>query len=787
MAHGVRHRTVVAAALAALLLAALLPSVRTARAATTYPDIVSQPAEIQDAIRYVSDKGYMNGDADGNFCPDDPVTRIDYARAVVKVFDLSDEPVDQSYKFTDLDPNSSDYRVASIATRHRLLCPYADGSYRPYEQANTVNVLSGISLGLGLEPQAKLLNGLYPRGPVYEGLLIIAHDLHIVYKNTHAWPSKGYPRGELAYSLQKSDPADDSRVDYVREEFNWLHCQQPLVGAKRQTAMDAAFSKIGYPYVWGGESDEEGGYDCSGLTYFVLHDNLGYPMMRVADDQARDTRYPNVGRQELLAGDPIFFYSNPTGDPSAYIGHAGMYIGNGMFIHSTGSNSGVSVDQLTGYWADHLAWGKRVISEPEPDSFDTYMLLMNPGQTAATARLTYMLTTGSTYSQDVALQPFSRETVKVDNMLTNQEFSTQVEAKTGSIVAERSMYFRYRGKYPGGHDSPGVTAPALTWYLPEGCTAWGFDTFILVQNPGAQPSQVTMTYMMDNGTTKDQSFTVQPNSRYTVAVDEVPGMDAAQFSTRVVASKPVIVERSMYFDYKGIKEGHNSTATSELKPDWYFAEGYTGGKFDTYFLVMNPNDAAADAKITLMSPDGQSADVAIPIAGHARKTLYVNEVPGWNNREFSAVVHSNVPVAAERAMYFVYNGITGGHDAMGCSAPSKTFYLAEGYTGPGFDSYVLLLNPNATAATANVRFMLNGGKFVDAQYAVPARSRFTIPLNKQEGLSSTDVSTMVSSDLPLVAERSVYFDYEGRQGGSCGPGVPAPAAKWYFAEGYTGP
>jgi hypothetical protein len=124
---------------------------------------------------------------------------------------------------------------------------------------------------------------------------------------------------------------------------------------------------------------------------------------------------------------------------------------------------------------------------------------------------------------------------------------------------------------------------------------------------------------------------------------------------------------------------------------------------------------------------------------------------------------------------------------MGCSAPSKTFYLAEGYTGPGFDSYVLLLNPNATAATANVRFMLNGGKFVDAQYAVPARSRFTIPLNKQEGLSSTDVSTMVSSDLPLVAERSVYFDYEGRQGGSCGPGVPAPAAKWYFAEGYTGP
>lgn len=787
MSHQLSYRSAVVASLAALVLLALMPPTPFARAATPYPDIGHQTAEIQDAIQYASDNGYMNGAADGNFYPDAPVSRIDYARAVVKLFKLVDEQPDPSLEFTDLDEKSDDYKFANIATKHGLLCPYPVGSYRPTEQANTLNVLCGLAKGLGLDFQGRLLNGLYPRGPADEGLMIIAHDLHLRYRNTRAWPSRGYPRGELAYSLKCTDDVEDWRLDYVRESFDWLHCQQPLVGPKRQEAMDAAFSKIGYPYVWGGESDAEGGYDCSGLVYFVLDTTLGYPMQRVADDQARDTRYPAVGRKEFLAGDPIFFYENPTGDTKAYIGHAGMYIGNGMFIHSTGSNAGVSVDLLTGYWGDHLAWGKRVMSEPERESFDTYVLLMNPGQTAANAKLTYMLPSGSSYSNDVTLQPNTRETVKVDDTLVNQEFSTRVDVKSGNVVAERSMYFRYLDKYSGGHDSPGVAAPAQAWYLPEGCTAFGFDTFVLVQNPGPQPARVTLTYMKDDGTTKDQAITVQPASRYTVAVDEVPGMEQAQFSTRVAASKPVIVERSMYFDYKGIKEGHNSPATSELKQEWYFAEGYTGGKFDTYILVMNPNDTRADVTLTLMSPLGEAADVPVALAPHSRKTVSINGIPGWNPKEFSAVVRSNLPVAAERSMYFVYDGKTGGHDAMGCAAPSKTWYLAEGYTGPGFDTYVLLFNPNTVAATANVRYMLNGGRFVDVQYPIPARSRYTIAVNKQPGLENADVSTMVSSDQPLVAERSIYFDYSGRQGGSCGPGVTAPAPEWYFAEGYTGP
>jgi len=85
-----------------------------------------------------------------------------------------------------------------------------------------------------------------------------------------------------------------------------------------------------------------------------------------------------------------------------------------------------------------------------------------------------------------------------------------------------------------------------------------------------------------------------------------------------------------------------------------------------------------------------------------------------------------------------------------------------------------------------VRFAKNGGGFVDKVYRVAPESRFTIMENKVKGLENSEVSASVSSTLPVVVERSMYFKYDGRSGGSCEHGVSAPSPRWYFAEGYTG-
>jgi hypothetical protein len=137
-------------------------------------------------------------------------------------------------------------------------------------------------------------------------------------------------------------------------------------------------------------------------------------------------------------------------------------------------------------------------------------------------------------------------------------------------------------------------------------------------------------------------------------------------------------------------------------------------------------------------------------------------------------------------MYFTYEGITGGHDALGSPAPATEWYLAEGYTSGEFDTFITVLNPGDEDADLLVRFMLNGGRFLDRMYRVPAHSRFTLPVDEQPGLASEEVAAVMACSRPVVVERSMYFRYAGKPGGSCAPAVRGPAQTWYFAEGYTG-
>jgi hypothetical protein len=774
----------IAVAIAAVLLACGAVAMPPRAAAAAYPDISGQPAEIQQAIEYVSTRGLMGGGPDGSFHPTDPVTRIDYAIATVRLFKRSAEDPDPAIVFSDLSNKDANFKYANLAVKHGYMCAFPDGSFKAREPMYTAGALVGLVAGLELGQSAEAAKALWSNSPAYTGYSIAAHDLHLKYRDTRVWPTAVYPRGEMAYSLQKTDQPDSWRPDYVSGTFKWPECQQPLAGPQRERALTAAFSKIGYPYVWGGESDSEGGYDCSGLTYYVLESVLGRPMMRVADDQAKDGRYPALSIEELLPGDPIFFYKDPA--TSTYVGHAGMYIGRGLFIHSTGSNAGVSVDALTGYYKEHFCCGKRVLPEGEPESFDTYFLLANPGDTPAGADLTYMLKDGRQVVQSVTLEPNSRKTVRMDDTLVNQEASTRVDATRGLVVAERSMYFKYRGQYPGGHTSAGATGPSTEWYLAEGCTAYGFDTYILVQNPNKEAARVTMDFLRTDGRTQQLVFQVAPQSRYTVPVDSIAGMEASEFSTHVTATKGVVVERSMYFDYGGIKEGSSAGGVTSLSAEWFFAEGYTGGGFDTFILLANPGGTTAHATLSLESEGTDRSDVYVEVAPHSRRTIQVDKIKGWESRAFSVRVRADCMIASERAMYFNYNGVTGGHDSFGSPVLSDRWFLAEGYTAGDFDTYILVSNPNRIAADVSVRFLLRGGRYIDKAYRLAGESRYTIAVDKIKGLEAEEVSASVTSTVPVVVERSMYFRYLGKKGGSCERAVTGPAAKWYFAEGYSG-
>lgn len=118
---------------------------------------------------------------------------------------------------------------------------------------------------------------------------------------------------------------------------------------------------MGTPYRYGGTSQRTG-FDCSGF--------IGFLFSKEGIDLPRSTREmikleaPLVARNELEPGDLIFFNNRGRGQVS----HAGIYMGDNRFIHSSSTRSGgVRVDRLdVGYWKDSYLQAKRVLPQDTP-------------------------------------------------------------------------------------------------------------------------------------------------------------------------------------------------------------------------------------------------------------------------------------------------------------------------------------------------------------------------------------------------------------------------------------
>lgn len=153
----------------------------------------------------------------------------------------------------------------------------------------------------------------------------------------------------------------------------------PTVNDWQRRILAVAFSKIGMPYIWGGTSDgpevdfgvsARGGYDCSGFVWRV-YKLQSYPSEgALASTIAGRTTYtmsvevPRSARisfKKLQPADVIFFGSNGSHSKGSEIFHTAIYVGNGWFIQS--SDSGVALAQLSGWYRQRFAWGRRPLQE----------------------------------------------------------------------------------------------------------------------------------------------------------------------------------------------------------------------------------------------------------------------------------------------------------------------------------------------------------------------------------------------------------------------------------------
>jgi hypothetical protein len=85
--------------------------------------------------------------------------------------------------------------------------------------------------------------------------------------------------------------------------------------------------------------------------------------------------------------------------------------------------------------------------------------------------------------------------------------------------------------------------------MAEGSTAGGFETWVLVQNPGDEIATVKLTYMTDRGAVEGPTIQLAPKSRQTVSVDKT--VHSFNVSSMVTSDRPVIAERAVYKRTRG--------------------------------------------------------------------------------------------------------------------------------------------------------------------------------------------------------------------------------------------
>jgi cell wall-associated NlpC family hydrolase len=205
-----------------------------------------------------------------------------------------------------------------------------------------------------------------------------------------------HPAAQDFLELRPQDPATRAEAAYSAAQIlgfgelddSWQIAQVktlaadfalPELNSWQQQILKVAFSKIGMPYVWGGTNDNtetnfgvtaRGGYDCSGFVWRVYKLQsypgegslastiVGRTTYQMSVEVPRSKR---IGFKKLQSADVIFFGSKGTKSKGSQVFHTGIYVGNGWFIQS--SDEGVALAQLTGYYKQRFAWGRRPLRE----------------------------------------------------------------------------------------------------------------------------------------------------------------------------------------------------------------------------------------------------------------------------------------------------------------------------------------------------------------------------------------------------------------------------------------
>ena len=312
----------------------------------------------QPQIKTVVEAGLL-ADSVAGFKPQRPLTQRALGAALETLSLASEEPAAYSYPVV----------VPGRAVTIRELDAALVGFLGLGDSARSITAaLRGAGVqpkaGAGSETVARLL-GLRLNHPAEQDLLELG-------------PNDPATRAEAAYSLARLLEFSGWEQDSIRSETEELFL--PELSELQRQVLTRAVSFVGYPYVWGGTSEAAqqpfgkqapGGFDCSGFVWrvFKLEPFAGASALasvlrgrttfEMSGEVPPAQRIRNV--ENLQPGDLIFQGAAGPKSKPAQVDHAGIYLGGGWFVHSSGN--GTTLQPFEGWYRDRFAWARRPLRE----------------------------------------------------------------------------------------------------------------------------------------------------------------------------------------------------------------------------------------------------------------------------------------------------------------------------------------------------------------------------------------------------------------------------------------
>ena len=293
-----------------------------------------------------------------SFRPDDALTRGELHDAIVALGKPHSAPLDPTRLVTMRELDAQLVAAAGLLPSARAIRLAARaGGLEPRDM-------------LGTETLARLL-GLRVNHPIGSETLERA-------------PNEPASRAEAAYSLAKLRLLDPARIAAVRDTAATFFVSE--LGAWERQVVARALRFVGFPYVFSGTSEKvqtlwsttapggtltvPGGFDCSGLVWRVFKTQPFDGAPTLAGVLKGRTTYAmsgevgpalRVAAAAIQPGDVLFFGDRGPRSKPSEVGHSGIYVGNGWFVHS--SSAGVTLQPLQSWYATRLAWARRPLAE----------------------------------------------------------------------------------------------------------------------------------------------------------------------------------------------------------------------------------------------------------------------------------------------------------------------------------------------------------------------------------------------------------------------------------------